>query len=269
MQMSILIHMKLISWNVNGIRAWKEKPGTLDFLKKENADIVCFQETKAQPEQIEALQLFQDYPHHFWHSAEKKGYSSTGIITKEEPKKIWFGMENSPIENEGRIINAEFENFILVNVYTPNAKPDLARLPLRYEQWDKAFLKHLKKLEQQKPVIVCGDFNVAHEEIDIARPEGNKTTATRPGSAGFTDQERERFGDFLRAGFIDTFRYLNPEKVQYSWWSYRMKARERNVGWRIDYFLVSESLKENIKKVNIYDQQHGSDHCPIGLEIDL
>ncbi len=272
--------MKIISWNINGIRAWKDKPGTLDFITKENADIVCFQETKAQGEQIEALtgknellqkkeHLFTDYPFHYWHSAEKKGYSSTGIISKIEPQKVWYGMDNSPIENEGRIINAEFEKVILVNVYTPNAKGNLSRLPLRYDEWDKAFLKHLKKLEKQKPVIVCGDFNVAHQEIDLARPEGNRTTATKPGSAGFTDQERERFSDFIEAGFIDSFRFLHHEKIQYSWWSYRAQARERNVGWRIDYFLVSQSLKEKIQEAIIYDTITGSDHAPIGLEITL
>jgi len=188
--------MKIISWNVNGIRAWMKKEGTLDFLKKENPDIVCFQETKAQPNQIEELtgenspkkekhHIFQNYPFHYWHSAEKKGYSSTGIISKMKPLKVWYGMENSPLENEGRLINAEFENFILVNVYTPNAKPDLARLNLRYDEWDTAFLKHLKKLEKKKPVIVCGDFNVAHEEIDIARPESNKTTISFQGKILF------------------------------------------------------------------------------------
>lgn len=273
--------MKIISWNVNGIRAWKEKEGVLDFIeKKENPDIFCLQETKAQPEQIIELtgeselfknekHIFTDYPFQYWNSAEKKGYSSTGIISKIEPLKIWHGMKNSPIENEGRILNAEFKKFILVNVYTPNSKGALERLPLRYNDWDTSFLKHLQKLEKIKPVIVCGDFNVAHEEIDLARPRGNKTTKTKPGSAGFTDQERERFSDFLDAGFIDSFRELNPEKVQYSWWSYRAAARERNIGWRIDYFLTSKKLKSKIQKAKIYDQQHGSDHCPVGIEIDL
>jgi len=260
--------MKIISWNVNGIRAWKEKENTLKFIEKiEQPDIFCLQETKAQPEQITELGLFPDYPFHYWHSAEKKGYSSTGIISKTKPLKVWYGMNNSPIKNEGRIINAEFEKFILVNVYTPNAKPDLARLELRHKEWDVVFLKHLKKLETKKPVIVCGDFNVAHQEIDLARPDGNKTTKTKPGSPGFTDQERERFGDFIMAGFIDSFRALYPEKVQYSWWSYRAFARERNVGWRIDYFLTSKKLKSKIKDAIIYDQITGSDHCPVGIEI--
>ena len=272
--------MKIISWNVNGIRAWKEKEGTLDFLKRENPDIVCFQETKAQAEQIKEItgeneliksetHLFTDYPFHVWNSAEKRGYSGTGVIAKKDPLRVWFGMENSPLPNEGRIINLEFKDFILVNVYTPNAKPDLSRLPLRYKEWDRAFLKHLKSLEKKKPLIVCGDFNVAHEEIDIARPEANKTTATRPGSAGFTDQERERFSDFLKAGLIDTFRYLQPTEVKYSWWSYRAGARTRNVGWRIDYFLISESLKEKLTSATIYDKVTGSDHAPIGIEIEV
>ncbi|MCD5389965.1 MAG: exodeoxyribonuclease III [Candidatus Pacebacteria bacterium] len=261
--------MKIISWNVNGIRAWNIKPGTLNFIKTENADIVCFQETKAQPEQIEELELFKKYPFHYWHSAEKKGYSSTGIISKTKPIKIWYGMKNSPIENEGRIINAEFEKFILVTVYTPNAKGDLSRLSLRYDKWDRSFLKHMQKLEKKKPVIVCGDLNVAHMPIDLARPDANKTTDKKPGGAGFTDQERERFSDFINAGFIDSFRHINPEKVQYSWWSYRAGARDRNVGWRIDYFLTSKKLKSKISDAIIYDQQHGSDHCPVGIEVKI
>lgn len=261
--------MKIISWNVNGIRAWSAKPETLVFLEAENPDIICFQETKAQPEQIEKLKLFPDYPHHYWHSAEKKGYSSTGIISKTKPVNVSYGMEHSPIDNEGRIITAEFDNYYLVTVYTPNSKDTLARLDLRYSKWDVAFLAHLKKLEQTKPVIVCGDLNVAHTPIDLARPDANKTTQKKPGSAGFTDQERERFDDVLNAGFIDTYRTLYPEKIQYTWWSYRGGARDRNVGWRIDYFLTSQSLKKKINDAIIYDQAMGSDHCPVGVEIDI
>ncbi len=270
--------MKLISWNVNGFRAWAQKEGTLEFLAQEDPDIFCMQEIKAKENQAEELiqqgklgegNPLQRYPARIWNPAERPGYSGTSILSKVEPKRVWLGMENNPLENrEGRIINAEFDDFILVNVYTPNAKPDLARLPLRYEAWDRAFLAHLKKLEEEKPVIVCGDFNVAHEEIDIARPEANRTTETRPGSAGFTDQERERFGDFLRAGFIDTFRALHPDEVRYSWWSYRMRARERNVGWRIDYFLVSPSLLPRVREAIIYDEVRGSDHAPIGMKIN-
>jgi exodeoxyribonuclease-3 len=261
--------MNIISWNVNGIRAWKEKTGALDFINKDTQpDIFCVQETKAQPEQITEMNLFPDYPFQYWHSAEKKGYSSTGIISKIEPMRVWYGMEHSPIENEGRIINAEFEKIILVTVYTPNAKPDLARLQVRYEQWDTAFLKHLHVLEKTKPVIVCGDFNVAHEPIDLARPEANQTTEKKPGSAGFTDKERERFSDFLNAGFIDSFRTLHPKKIQYSWWSYRGGAREHNVGWRIDYFLTSSVLQKKIQTAVIYDEIQGSDHCPVGITLD-
>ena len=260
-------YMKIISWNINGIRAWKDKAETLDFINNEQADIVCFQETKAQPEQIEELKLFESFPFHYWHSAEKKGYSSTGIISKTKPLDVWYGMEKSPIENEGRIINAEFKNFILVNVYTPNAKPDLARLELRHKKWDTAFLKHIKKLEEKKTVIVCGDFNVAHNEIDLARPDANKTTTTKPGTAGFTDKEREGFDNYMNADLVDSYRHINDEKIQYSWWSYRAGARERNVGWRIDYFLCSKKLAKKIVDAKIYDHIHGSDHCPIGIEI--
>ncbi len=259
--------MKIISWNINGIRAWKDKPGSLDFIDTENADIVCFQETKAQPEQIEELGLFEQYPFHYWHSAEKKGYSSTGMISKTEPIKVSYGMKNSPIENEGRIINAEFEKYFLVTVYTPNAKPDLARLDLRHDEWDVAFLKHLKKLEKKKPVIVCGDFNVAHNEIDLARPDANKTTETKPGTAGFTDKERIGMTHYIDAGFVDSFREIHGEIVQYSWWSYRAAARERNVGWRIDYFLTSKKLKSKIIDAKIHDDIHGSDHCPMSIDI--
>jgi exodeoxyribonuclease-3 len=255
--------MKIISWNVNGFRAWNQKENVLEFINKnEQPDIFCLQETKAQPEQID-ITLFPDYPYTYLHSAEKKGYSSTAIFSKKEPIRIWYGMENSPIENEGRIINAEFKDFILVTVYTPNAKPDLARVDLRHDQWDTSFLKHMKKLEKKKPVIVCGDLNVAHAPIDIARPDANKTTATKPGSPGFTDKERKGMQNFLNAGFIDSFRKLYPEKIQYSWWSYRAAARGRNVGWRLDYFLTSSKLVP--KEAIIYDQVMGSDHCPVGI----
>jgi len=256
--------MKIISWNVNGFRAWNQKEGALEFINEnEQPDIFCLQETKAQPEQIDGS-LFADYPFQYFHSAEKKGYSSTAMFSKIKPIKVWYGMNNSPIENEGRIINAEFEEFILITVYTPNAKPDLARVDLRHKEWDTAFLKHMKKLEKKKPIIVCGDLNVAHHNIDLARPDANKTTATKPGSPGFTDKEREGMNNFIKAGFIDTFRKIYPEKIQYTWWSYRAGARARNVGWRIDYFLTSPNIHN--KDAIIYDQITGSDHCPIGLE---
>ena len=261
--------MKIISWNVNGFRAWNQKEGALDFFNKiEQPDIFCLQETKAQPEQIETS-LFPDYPFAYLHSAEKKGYSSTAIFSKIKPIKVWYGMKDSPIENEGRIINTEFEKFILVTVYTPNSKNDLARLDVRYDQWDTSFLKHMKNLEKKKPIIVCGDLNVAHTDIDLARPDANKTTEKKPGSAGFTDKERERFNDFLDAGFIDSYRALHPEKIQYTWWSYRAAARARNVGWRIDYFLTSKKIEPKIQESYIYDQVTGSDHCPVGININL
>ena len=194
--------MNIISWNVNGFRAWVKKPGVLEFInKQEKPEVFCLQETKAQPNQIDGS-LFEEYPYQYFHSAEKKGYSSTALFSKTEPKKVWYGMNNSPIEDEGRIMNAEFDTFILVNVYTPNSKPDLARLKLRHKEWDVAFLKHLKKLEKKKPVVVCGDFNAAHHDVDIARPDANRTTETKPGTAGFTDQEREGITNIIDTGFV-------------------------------------------------------------------
>lgn len=259
--------MKIISWNVNGFRAWVKKPGALEFINKtEQPDVFCLQETKAQPEQIDGS-LFPDYPHQYFHSAEKKGYSSTALFSKKEPVKVWYGMKDSPIENEGRIINAEFDDLIVVNVYTPNSKPDLARLGLRHTQWDTAFLKHLKKLEKKKPIVVCGDFNAAHYDIDIARPDANRTTEKKPGTAGFTDQEREGITNIINAGFIDTFRILFPKTIRYTWWSYRAAARARNVGWRIDYVFTSQKLKKKIQDATIYDHITGSDHCPVGITL--
>ena len=271
--------MKIISWNINGIRAWVQKEGTVDFVEKvEKPDIFCVQETKATKQQIDEHfeknggQLFTDYPHHYWNSADRKGYSGTAVFSKQKALSESYGLDTLPkeeLDTEGRVITLEFDKFYLVNVYTPNSKHGLLRLPYRYDIWDKAMLEHLKKLEKKKPVILCGDMNVAHEEIDLANPATNKTTKSNPGNAGFTDQERERFGDFLKAGFIDTFRFLHPQKVRYTWWSYRAMARARNIGWRIDYFLVSKELKEKIKKAEIFDMIMGSDHCPVGLELDL
>ncbi len=271
--------MKYISWNVNGIRAWKDKEGVLEFITKESPDVFCLQETKIDAQKTEELsiskkenadpfspQTFSDYPFEYWNSAQKKGYSGTAIFSKVEPISVSYGIGHE-LDNEGRVITLEFEEHYLVTVYTPNSKNDLSRLMLRYEQWDIKFLEHLQKIEKKKPVIVCGDFNVAHSEIDLKNHQANMTTKTKPGVAGFTDQERERFSDFINAGFIDTFRYLNPDEEKYSWWSYRAFARERNVGWRIDYFLVSKILKDKIKGAEIYDQVYGSDHCPIGLVI--
>ncbi|MBU1557409.1 exodeoxyribonuclease III [Patescibacteria group bacterium] len=282
--------MKIISWNVNGIRAWIQKDKTVEFIEKvEKPDVFCIQETKAQPEQIEKFfedsetslfesinknikkgKLFPGYSFHYWNSAEKKGYSGTAIFSKIEPLSISYGLgftETEEGDKEGRVITLEFEKFFLVNVYTPNSKPLLERVDYRYNTWDKAFLKHLKKLEKKKEVVVCGDLNVAHEEIDLKNPQSNKTTLSNSGSAGFTDKERERFGDYLKAGFVDSFRFIHPDEIRYSWWSYRFNARKNNSGWRIDYFLVSQGLKNKIKKADIFDKVIGSDHCPILLEL--
>lgn len=260
--------MKLISWNVNGFRAWQDKPGTLDFIKSKKPDIFCLQEIKASPEQID-IAFFSEYPHIYISSAEKKGYAGTAIFSKKEPLSVSYGIKDPNYNNEGRVITLEFEDYYLVNVYTPNAKPDLARLAYRHQDWDRKFLEHLKNLETDKPVIVCGDFNVAHHDIDLARPDANRTTAKNPGSPGFTDQEREGMTNLLNAGFIDTYRHLFPEKVQYSWWSYRAFARERNVGWRIDYFLISPSLTKKLQSATIHDDITGSDHCPVSIEITI
>jgi exodeoxyribonuclease-3 len=280
---SIYTHsMKYISWNVNGIRAWKDKEGVLDFITKENADVLCLQETKIDSSKVDDIstssepnlfdegsrkQTFDLYPYEYWNSAERKGYSGTALFSKTEPLSVEYGIGHE-LDIEGRVITAEFEDHYLVTVYTPNSKNDLSRLMLRYNEWDKQFLKHVQKLEKKKPVIFCGDLNVAHKEIDLKNDQANKTTETKPGNAGFTDQERERFEDFLSAGFLDTFRELYPDKEQYSWWSYRAFARERNVGWRIDYFLISPKLKSQLKDAIIYDQIIGSDHCPVGVVME-
>jgi len=251
--------MKLISWNVNGIRACVNK-GFCDFFQKQQADIFCIQETKCQPEQIELeLKGYKSY----WNSAEKKGYSGTAIFTKKEPIAITYGIGIEEHDKEGRIITLETENFYLVNNYTPNAKRELERLEYR-QTWEDAIRKYLVKLKQTKPVIMCGDLNVAHTEIDLKNPKTNR------GNAGFTDEERQKMTQLLEAGFIDSFRYLYPEqKEAYSWWSYMRKAREKNIGWRIDYFLVSEDIQEKIQEAKIYPEIMGSDHCPVGLELNL
>lgn len=248
--------MKLISWNVNGIRACLNK-GFLDFFNKENADIFCIQETKMQEGQIE-LKLEGYYQ--YWNSAEKKGYSGTAIFTKVKPLKVFYGMGIEEHDKEGRVITLEFDKFYMVNVYTPNSKRELERLEYRMV-WEDEFRKYLLKLNETKPVIMCGDLNVAHEEIDLKNPKTNK------GNAGFTNEEREKMTELLNAGFIDSYRYLYPEKIEYSWWSYMGHAREKNVGWRIDYFIVSNDFRENIKDATIYTEILGSDHCPVGLEI--
>ncbi len=248
--------MKLISWNVNGIRACLNK-GFLDFFKEVNADIFCLQETKCQPEQINLE--FEGYTS-YWNSAERKGYSGTAIFTKKQPVNVTYGIGIEEHDKEGRIITLEFENFYLVTNYTPNAKRELERLDYRMV-WEDEIRKYLLELNKKKPVIMCGDLNVAHEEIDLKNPKTNK------GNAGFTNEEREKMTELLNAGFIDSYRYLYPEKIEYSWWSYMGHAREKNVGWRIDYFIVSNDFRENIKDATIYTEILGSDHCPVGLEI--
>ncbi len=250
--------MKLISWNVNGIRAILNK-GFLEFVKKENPDILCVQETKAHPDQVDTM--LEEYPNHFWNTAEKKGYSGTAIFSKIKPISVVLGIGKQNHDKEGRVLTAEFKDFYLVDVYTPNSQRGLTRLKYRQE-WDAEFLRYIKNLEKKKPVIFCGDLNVAHEEIDIARPKDNIH------NAGFTAEERSDFDRIIEAGFIDTFRELNPDKVQYSWWSYMFNARARNIGWRIDYFIISSSLKNKLKKAFIFDKVVGSDHAPVGIELN-
>ena len=249
--------MKLISWNVNGIRACLNK-GFSEFFKEINADIFCIQETKCQLEQIELK--FEGYIS-YWNSAEKKGYSGTAIFTKKQPINVTYGIGIEEHDKEGRIITLEFDDFYLVTNYTPNAKRELERLDYRMV-WEDEIRKYLLELNTKKPVIMCGDLNVAHEEIDLKNPKTNK------GNAGFTNEERGKMTELLNSGFIDSYRYLYPEKTEYSWWSYMGRAREKNVGWRIDYFIVSNDFKEKIKNATIYTEILGSDHCPVGLEIE-
>ena len=251
--------MRLISWNVNGLRACVGK-GFLDFFDEIRADAVCLQETKMQPDQLTLeLEGYQQY----WNSAVKKGYSGTAIFTKMQPFSVKNGMNIPEHDTEGRVITCEFEKFYLVTVYTPNAQSELARLDYRMT-WDDAFREFLLELDAKKPVIVCGDMNVAHKEIDLKNPGPNR------GSAGFTDEEREKFTKLLDAGFTDTFRHLHPDLIgAYSWWSYRFKARQNNAGWRIDYFLVSDRIKDKIVTASILPEVMGSDHCPVMLEIEL
>ncbi|MCM1158224.1 MAG: exodeoxyribonuclease III [Bacteroidales bacterium] len=247
--------MKLISWNVNGIRACVGK-GFTEFFQQADADIFCIQESKMQAGQLE-LEL-PGY-HQYWNYAEKKGYSGTAVFTKEKPLAAVNGIGIEEHDKEGRVITLEFTEFYLVTVYTPNSQSELARLDYRME-WEDAFLAYLKTLEQKKPVVVCGDMNVAHKAIDLKNPKTNRK------NAGFTDEEREKFSILLDNGFIDTYRYFYPEKEGvYSWWSYRFKAREKNAGWRIDYFLVSEALKDRLADAEILTEVTGSDHCPVAL----
>ena len=256
---------RFISWNVNGIRAAIRK-GFMEFIDEYRPDILCLQETKAQPEQVE-LDL-PHYPYQFWNSAEKKGYSGTAIFSKIEPINVINGLNMSLHDNEGRVITMEFSDYYLVNVYTPNSKRDLTRLPYRYREWDPDFLGYICSLEKSKPAIFCGDLNVAHMEIDLANPKINKTTKSFPGNAGFTDQEREGFDNIVKRGFIDTFREFKNETGHYSWWSYRANARERNIGWRIDYFCLSPKLRPFLKNADILPAIMGSDHAPVLMELN-
>lgn len=250
-------NLKFISWNVNGIRACVQK-GFLDIFKEMDADIFCLQETKMQAGQLE-LEL-PGY-HQYWNSAVKKGYSGTAIFTKKEPLSVAYGIGIEEHDQEGRVITLEFDDFYFITVYTPNSQNELARLPYRMK-WEEDFLAYLKKLEEKKPVIFCGDLNVAHKEIDLKNPKTNRK------NAGFTDEEREKFSVLLENGFIDTYRYFYPDQEGiYSWWSYRFKAREKNAGWRIDYFVVSECLKDRLVDAKIHTEVFGSDHCPVELTI--
>jgi exodeoxyribonuclease-3 len=249
--------MKLISWNVNGIRACVQK-GFMEYFQETDADIFCIQESKMQEGQ-----LVLDMPGYFqyWNSAEKKGYSGTAIFTKKEPIQATYGIGIEEHDHEGRVITLEYEHYYIITVYTPNSKSELARLDYRMH-WENDFKSYLKRLEKNKPVIVCGDMNVAHQEIDLKNPKSNVK------NAGFTPEEREKFTQLLQAGFIDTFRYFYPDKKDiYSWWSYRFSARSKNAGWRIDYFLVSDQLKSRLVDAKIHAEIMGSDHCPVELDM--
>ena len=251
--------MRLISWNVNGIRAALKK-GFMDFFEDVDADIFCLQETKLSAGQLD-LEL-EGY-HQYWNYAEKKGYSGTAVFTKEEPIHVSYGIDMEEHDKEGRVITCEYEDFFLVTCYTPNSQRGLARLDYRME-WEEDFRKYLNMLDQVKPVVLCGDLNVAHKEIDLKNPAANRK------NAGFSDEERSQFQNLLDAGYTDTFRHLYPDAAdRYSWWSYITKARERNAGWRIDYFVVSDRLADDIVEADIRDDIFGSDHCPVYLELDI
>lgn len=255
--------MKLISWNVNGLRASVNK-GFKEFFEEIQADVFCIQETKMQIEQLNIIieSIFQGY-HQYWNSAEKKGYSGTAIFTKKEPISVKYGLGIEEHDKEGRLITLEYDNFYIVNCYTPNSKRELERLPYRMI-WEDEVRKYLISLDKIKPVIYCGDLNVAHKEIDLKNDKANI------GNSGFTYEERDKMTELLKSGFIDTFRYKYPEKDDaYTWWSYMGRAREKNIGWRIDYFIVSNRIKEKIEDAKIHSNILGSDHCPVELDIDL
>ena len=248
--------MRFISWNVNGIRACVQK-GFTDYFQQSDADIFCLQETKLQAGQID---LQTDGYEQFWNYAEKKGYSGTAVFTRRTPLSVAYGLGIEEHDHEGRVITLEYPDFYFITVYTPNSQDQLKRLEYRMK-WEEAFRTYLTELNQKKGVIVCGDMNVAHEEIDLKNPKTNRR------NAGFTDEERGKMSELLEAGFTDSYRYLYPEKIEYSWWSYRFRAREKNAGWRIDYFLVSNDLQDRIQEARIHTDIMGSDHCPVELEI--
>jgi exodeoxyribonuclease III len=251
--------MKLISWNVNGVRA-SAKKGLLEFMQSAKADVICLQETKATPEDLTHLAWPRGYEV-FWNSAEKKGYSGTALFTRVKPKKLALGIGVADHDREGRVITAEFDDFTLVNVYQPNSQRGLTRLEYRTGSWDAAFLKYLQKLNRQKPVLFCGDLNVAHTEIDLANPKTNRR------NAGFTNEERENFTRLLAAGYLDTFREYEKRGGNYTWWSQMSDCRARNIGWRVDYFVAAERLRPALKRAWILPEVMGSDHCPVGLEL--
>ena len=250
--------MKLISWNVNGLRACEGK-GFSNIFKQLNADFFCLQETKMQAGQLD---LNFDGYESYWNYAEKKGYSGTAIFTKHTPLNISYGIGIEEHNHEGRVITAEMQDFYLITVYTPNSQDGLKRLDYRMK-WEEDFLAYVKQLDAKKPVVICGDMNVAHQEIDLKNPKTNRR------NAGFTDEKREKITKLLNSGFTDTFRHLYPSEITYSWWSYRFKAREKNAGWRIDYFITSERLNGNIEDAKIHTDIHGSDHCPVELDLNL
>ena len=255
--------MKLISWNVNGLRAVVNK-GFKEFFKEIDADIFCIQETKMQEAQLDEniLEIFEGY-NAYWNSAEKKGYSGTAIFTKQKPLNVTYGIGKEEHDKEGRVITLEFEKFYMVNIYTPNSKRELERLDYR-QLWEDEIRAYLLKLKENKSVVMCGDLNVAHTEIDLKNPKTNRK------NAGFTDEERAKMTELLNVGFVDTFRYKYPEvEGKYSWWSYMFHAREKNAGWRIDYFIVSENLKDKIEDAKILDDIYGSDHCPVELDLNI
>ena len=255
--------LHLVSWNVNGIRAIIKKDFLKD-IKRLNPDIICLQETKAQPEEARnVFEIIPDFHAYVNSSKSRKGYSGTAILTRQKPLEVTYDMGMEEHDLEGRVITAEFERFYLVTVYTPNSGEGMNRLHYR-SLWDVAFLEHVTALEERKPVIICGDLNVAHQEIDIARAKANYNK-----TSGYTQIEIDGIQNLLNAGFIDSFRHFHPDEVKYTWWNYKFKARERNVGWRIDYFLVSEQLKDNLKKAYIYNECFGSDHCPVAIDLSV